>query len=235
MTPIHFSGLVFILGAYGSGKSEISVQLAALCAQKGVQVQLVDMDLVNPYFRTREARTVLFDLGVNVILPDKEYVNADLPVVSPNVLGVLRKPGELTIVDVGGDPAGATPVASFKDVITDIKPEALMVINPYRPFTATVENVLRMRMLLETASGVKITGLIANPNLLDDTTIETILEGAKTIDRMAEALQLTCWFIAVSETFRKDIAEDTFSYPVVWLKRHLVPPWLRPGKLDERI
>jgi len=226
---ISLSGLVFIVGAYGSGKSEIAIHLAALHAKKGKKVQLIDMDLVNLYFRTREAREELQNIGVKVVLPDVEYMDADLPIVSPKVLGAFQNPGDLTLVDVGGDPVGATVLASLLYVLKKQPFEVFQVVNPFRPFTTST--AATMRFALEDASHLKVTGLIANPNLLEDTTLEAVQQGAQMMSDISNELHLPCKFIAISEEFKNDFVNNTFSYPVLFLQRYLVPPWLSSGKL----
>ena len=100
---IDFNGIVVIVGNYGSGKTEVAVNLAVHQKQAGKDVQIADLDLVNPYFRTREAKEALEKRGIKVVLPPKKYLQADLPVLSPMVSGIIRKPAELAIIDVGGD------------------------------------------------------------------------------------------------------------------------------------
>jgi hypothetical protein len=99
MMEITLSGIVIIVGNYGSGKTEISINLAANRKQAGVDVRVADLDLVNPYFRTREAKDALGSLGIDVVLPEDKYLQADLPILSPLVAGMIRGPSELTLLD----------------------------------------------------------------------------------------------------------------------------------------
>ena len=87
---IRLNGLIVIVGNYGSGKTEVSINLAVNRKQAGLSVGIADLDLVNPYFRTREARTTLTDFGIQVILPPEPYLHADLPVLSPTIAGMIR-------------------------------------------------------------------------------------------------------------------------------------------------
>ena len=102
------SGIIIIAGNYGSGKSETAVNLAAVSRKGGKSVKITDLDLVNPYFRSREAKKLLEDLGVEVVLPDAKYMHADLPILTPAVAGMIKNPAELTILDAGGDDVGVT-------------------------------------------------------------------------------------------------------------------------------
>ena len=100
---IDLEGIVIIVGNYGSGKTEVAVNLAMARKKAGIDVRVADLDLVNPYFRTREARAVLARKGIEVVLPPEKYLSADLPIVSPAVSGMIRRPSRLSILDVGGD------------------------------------------------------------------------------------------------------------------------------------
>ena len=104
---VELNGIAIIVGDYGSGKTEVSINLALERKQAGVDVRVADLDLVNPYFRTREARHQLQSRGVDLVLPPAAYLHADLPILSPAIAGLLRNPSPLTILDVGGDDVGA--------------------------------------------------------------------------------------------------------------------------------
>ena len=86
---LDLRGIVIIVGAYGSGKTEVSINLAVYMHQKGVAVRLADLDLVNPYFRTREARDILAEFGIDLVLPPARYMHADLPILTPAVAGMI--------------------------------------------------------------------------------------------------------------------------------------------------
>ena len=99
----QIKGIVIIVGNYGSGKTEVSINLAVNQKRAGVDVKIADLDLVNPYFRTREARNPLLKLGIEVVVPEEKYLQADLPILSPAVSGLIRHPMELTLIDAGGN------------------------------------------------------------------------------------------------------------------------------------
>ena len=112
---IQLEGIVVIVGNYGSGKTEIAINLAVDRKRSGIDVRLADLDLVSPYFRTREARKALARVGIEVILPPEEYLHADLPILSPLIAGVIRRPGRLALIDSGGDPAGVRVLSALAD------------------------------------------------------------------------------------------------------------------------
>jgi hypothetical protein len=222
---ISIEGIVVIVGNYGSGKTEISVNLAAERKLAGLDVSIADLDLVNPYFRVREARKQLVALGINVILPAEKYLQADLPILSPAVAGILRRPSELTILDVGGDKVGATVLASLGDAMKGHPFRMLQVINPLRPFTDTVTGCLRMKDEIEKAAKMPISGIIGNANLIDETTADVIYEGYDFVAQVSRESGLPLEFITVSTRLEDRVDRKRFSCPLLVLHRQLVPPW----------
>ena len=141
----QIKGIVIIVGNYGSGKTEVSINLAVNQKRAGVDVKIADLDLVNPYFRTREARKPLLKLGIEVVVPEEKYLQADLPILSPVVAGLIRQPSDLTLIDAGGNDVGATVLAALADSFRNKRVHMLQVVNPFRPFTDTIESCLKMR------------------------------------------------------------------------------------------
>ena len=224
---INLNGLVVIVGNYGSGKTEVSINLAVNRKRAGLNVSIADLDLVNPYFRTREARTTLTDLGIKVILPPEQYLQADLPVLSPTIGGMIRDCGDFMILDVGGDDAGATVLAALADAFGGKRVHMLQVINPSRPQTSTVSGCLTMRNEIEKAAQMTITGLIGNANLIDETSAEDIYSGYEFIQTVSQESGLPLEFITVSQELLPKIDLKRFSCAVLPIARQLVPPWLK--------
>ena len=227
---INLNGLVVIVGNYGSGKTEVSINLAVNRKRAGLNVSIADLDLVNPYFRTREARTTLTDLGIKVILPPEQYLQADLPVLSPTIGGMIRDCGDFMILDVGGDDAGATVLAALADAFGGKRVHMLQVINPSRPQTSTVSGCLTMRNEIEKAAQMTITGLIGNANLIDETTDEDIYSGYEFVQSVSQESGLPLAFITVSQELLPKIDMKRFACAVLPIARQLVPPWLKVGE-----
>ena len=225
MMEISLTGIVIIVGSYGSGKTEISINLAVRRKLAGVDVRIADLDLVNPYFRTREAKDALSRLGIEVVLPEEKYLQADLPILSPLVAGMIRGPSELTLLDAGGNDVGATVLASLEDLFRDQPARMLQVVNPMRPDTNTVDGCLKVRDQIEAAAKQKISGIIGNANLIDETSCDEIYNGYEFVLDLSQKMGLPLEFITVARELMKDVNPDRFSCPILPIDRQLVPPW----------
>lgn len=222
---IDITGIVIVCGNYGSGKTETAVNLAVNRKQQGVKVSIADLDLVNPYFRTREAKIPLEALGINVILPDKKYLSADLPILSPAIAGILKDPTELTILDAGGDDVGVTVLAALENHFENVPVEMIQVINPYRPFTGDVEGCLKIKTEIEASSKMNVTAIAGNANLLEETTPDHIYSGYELLNEVSETSGLPVRFITANKALMPELDLDRIDCPILEIDRKLVPPW----------
>jgi hypothetical protein len=224
---IRLKGTVIIVGNYGSGKTEVAINLAAERKRRGMTVRVADLDLVNFYFRTREARAYLAGLGIDLVLPPERYVDADLPILSPAVAGMIRRPSDVTLLDVGGDDAGATVLAALADAFQNRSRRMLMVVNPLRPNTGTLGGCLKIMSEIESASRMRIDGIIGNANLMEDTTPDIIRDGYAFVSNLAEETGLPIEFVTVADHLRPDLDESGIDCPMLTISRQLLPPWLK--------
>jgi hypothetical protein len=213
-----------IVGNYGSGKTEVAVHMAAATAARGVPVSIVDLDLVNPYFRCREARAWMEARGVKVVVPPPRLEWADLPIMLPEVPALLHPPpGAHAIFDVGGDDVGARALASLHCSLGAAPYELWQVVNARRPFTDTVGGCLKMLEAIEHASRLKVTGLVANTHLMQDTTAAIVREGYELARDVAlqSGLPLRC----VTAPAGLELAD--IDAPLLRLGRIMLPPWAK--------
>jgi hypothetical protein len=237
---IDLTGIVVIVGNYGSGKTEVAVNLAAHQKAQGKDVSLVDLDLVNPYFRSREAKAVLNAIGIEVVMPPERYFHADLPILTPEVSGRIRSQSAISgkgllIIDAGGDDVGATVLASLKDAIKGKRVEMLQVVNPFRPYTDTLSGCERIRREIESASQLTVTGIVGNANLIDETTPEEILNGYKFMVSLSEETGLPLFFVTAVEELMVKLDLTGVQCPILPVRRQLVPPWKNPKTLSASI
>jgi hypothetical protein len=231
---INLSGIVVIVGNYGSGKTEVAINLAVNQKRAGIEVRIADLDLVNPYFRTREVKEPLKKLGIEVVLPPDHYLQADLPILSPRVAGMIRKPSQLTLLDVGGDDVGATILATLADAFKKKTFRVLQVVNPLRPFTDTVEGCLKIRRGIERAAKMTVDGLIGNANLIDETTPDDIYGGYEFVKGVSEKSGLPLEFITATRDVLPSIDRKWFACPVLQIDRQLVPPWKKAAQFSKQ-
>jgi hypothetical protein len=223
--------LIMVVGNYGSGKTEISVNLSILLAKSGKEVQIADLDIVNPYFRCREAFQLMQAHGVRVVVPPGSQAWADLPIVLPEIKGMLSpKAGQVNLFDVGGDPVGAKLLASMVEHLAD-RPYALwQVINSRRPFTDTIEGCLNMKQAIEQASRLKVTALVANSHLVTETTPEVIVEGYRLAREVSERSGAPIEFVTAMGDLAQSPVLAKIEAPVFQLQRYMLPPWLKKNE-----
>ncbi len=227
--------LVMVVGNYGSGKTEVSVNLAIRAAASGRHVRIADLDLVNPYFRCREARRLMEANGVRVVVPPGAQAWADLPIVVPEVLAMLSPPaGTLSLFDVGGDDVGARVLGSLRDGAIATGYGLWQVINPERPFTRDPDGCLAMREAIERSSRLSVTGIVVNAHLMEETTADTVLRGVDVAREVARRGRVPIRFVAVMEGLADDPRIRAVAEPVFSMKRHMLPPWLLPAG-EERL
>jgi hypothetical protein len=216
--------IVLIVGNYGSGKTEVAVNLAIrLCERQ--RVSIADLDIVNPYFRCREAREEMESFGIHVINPQGEFHAADLPIILPEIRGAVLDGEGTLIFDVGGDDVGARVLSSLADVLADGACAMLQVVNARRPFTETVEGCLRIRREIEAASRLRVTGLVSNTHLLEETDAPTVLDGLRLAREVGKAAGLPVEFVTADESLRDVFDVNQVGCPVLWIKRRMLPPW----------
>ncbi|WP_312811837.1 ATP-binding protein [Sedimentibacter sp.] len=166
--------LVIIIGHYGSGKSEFAVNYAVKMKENHEFVSIADLDIVNPYFRSREKREFFENIGVKVYDSSIRNTAVDIPALPAELMGVILNPNSRSVLDVGGDPVGARVLARYSEQIKNVEYDMFFVINGRRPETGTVEGVLKYLKLIEATSKLKISGLINNTHLLKYTTVEDV-------------------------------------------------------------
>jgi len=164
--------VLVLVGGYGAGKTQLAISLALKWARESKRVALVDLDLINPYFRVREIAQALEHEGVEVIRPEGDLAFAENPSLPPQIDGALRDPTRHVVLDVGGNETGATIVGRYHALLNQEDVGVLQVVNIFRPFSSTIEEIERLRLDMERKSHLRVQGWINNSNLIDWTTLE---------------------------------------------------------------
>jgi len=217
--------ILIIIGAYGSGKSEYAINSAWQLKQQNNPVTLVDLDVVNPYFRSREVREEFASQGIVVIAPVGEYSHADMPMLSPRIMGAVEDYSRIPVLDVGGDPAGCRTLARYLQNIKKRGYQLKVVINTKRPFTSDHDSIIKMLEDLESSSRLKVTELICNNNLMEYTDQETVIQGIEVISQVADELNLKFSEYLVMEKYADRIPEKLLGKNRVLLQYYLNKPW----------
>lgn len=217
--------LYIIIGAYGSGKSEYSIHLARSFKAQGLDVVLADLDVVNPYFRSREIKDDFDVEGIDVIAPEGEFKHSDLPMISPRVKGAIQNKAKTVILDVGGDPAGCRTLGRFEELIKNRGYKMLYIVNTMRPFTSTPEEIVTMKEGLEASSRLKITEIICNTNLMEETTAELVENGIKIINRASEILRLPFNTYLVLNKYESIVPDNLCGKKREIMAYNLSKPW----------
>ncbi|MDO5479722.1 MAG: hypothetical protein Q4G23_11235 [Clostridia bacterium] len=195
------------VGHYGSGKTELAVNFA----MKNKVDLIADLDTVNPYFRTNDARKILEDAGIRVVAPYYAGTNVDLPSLPPEVYAAFTEE-KTAVLDIGGDDDGAAVLGRFKNYITEDNSEVYFVINVLRPETDTPDKIIEMIRAIEYTSRLKVTSLVNNTNLMEETTYDHVLKGEKIVKKVSEMTDIPFLGNAVKKELakEKDFALDKY-------------------------
>jgi hypothetical protein len=228
--------IVLFTGRFGSGKTEAALNYARVLArgetvdgrsQPGPEssVVVVDLDIVTPYFRSREMAERMEAVGIRVIAPSIIGQHLDTPAITPEILGAIERAKQRVVLDVGGDKQGARVLGQYSHAIHRRGYIMHFVVNPYRPFTSTVAGLSSSIAEIEESSRLKVTSLVSNPNLIGETTAEYIVQGHAQVQDLAAEMSLPIAFICVERRCLGKIDSDSFSQPVLVLERNFVQPW----------
>ena len=195
------------VGHFGSGKTEIAINYALQSSSKGKKTILVDLDIVNPFFRSSEVREHLESHHVQVIAPNFAHTNMDLPSLPASIQSTFYQEGAHVIFDVGGDEEGATVLGRYKQYLDQIGYQMYFVINTRRPFTQKVEDIIHLMESIEKKSRQRITYLVSNTNLSYETTIDVIQEGIPIIEEVSKKTRIPIAYITIPDTLFGSLEE----------------------------
>ncbi|MBE6950498.1 MAG: ParA family protein [Ruminococcaceae bacterium] len=197
--------LTLFAGHYGSGKTNIAVNYALHLAAEGKKVCIADLDIVNPYFRTKDSEAVLAAAGIDLISPQYANTNVDLPALPAASYRLVQDFSAYGIMDIGGDDRGAYALGRFVPaILAENNYRMVFVANACRPLTRTPEDAMEVMGEIEAACGLKFTDLINNTNLGSETTPETVLEAVPYMEELSRLSGLPIF----ATTARADVAAE---------------------------
>ena len=204
--------LTLFAGHYGSGKTNIAVNYAMRLADDGNKVCIADLDIVNPYFRTKDSEKELTERGITLISPRYANTNVDLPALPPESYRLVQDRSVFGVMDIGGDDRGAYALGRFSDAIkAEDNYRMAFVINRYRPLTSTVDDTVEIMKEIEAAAGIKFNCIVSNSNIGPETTADVVLGSVDFAEAVSRATGLPIWFYAAE----KNIAEGLTEIPVL--------------------
>ncbi len=212
---------VFV-GEFGSGKTELAVNYSLQLKQLGHQTAIVDIDLVKPYFRTRENRSLLEERGVLVVAPDRKLAHSDLPIMPENLTRILYDDQYQVVMDVGGGES-AIVLGQLNRKFDENPYQAWLVVNTRRPFTNTPAAIVDVCRRIERVSRLTVSGVVSNTNLAGETTAAHIYEGLAVTEQAAGLLGLPIKWVVAPEWLA---AEVKVAYPLFVLKPYTQYPWM---------
>lgn len=192
-------------GHYGSGKTNVAVNYALWLKSQGGEVTIADLDIVNPYFRTKDSMSVLSENGVKLVSSEYANSNVDVPALPAETYGVLHNKEQKCVIDVGGDDRGALALGRYSDgIIEDGDYELLFVINKYRPLTRNACLTLEIMAEIENACHMKFTAIVNDSNIGDDTSADDVFSSVSYANEVSEKagipVKMTC--------VRRDLYEE---------------------------
>ncbi len=192
-------------GHYGSGKTNIAVNFALHQRKKGFPVAIADIDVVNPYFRTKDSQRELEAAGVEVIALPFANTSVDLPSLPQEVYGLVQRRDKKVVMDIGGDDRGAYALGRYRPYILEEGDfDNLFVVNFFRPLTRTAEEAYEVFREVEAAAGIPFTGIVNNSNIGPETKISDIIN----TKALAEELASLCGVPVVMTTAEKSLCEE---------------------------
>lgn len=205
-----------ITGHYGSGKSEISVNMALSMNRENII--FADLDIVNPYFRSNEARSMLENRGIQVITTKYANTSVDIPALTGDLSRCLMDKTSTLILDVGGDDTGAKVVGRYRNEIPTDEAILYFVLNFFRPETRTVEGALSILEEIRQASRMKVDYIINNSHLMEHTTWQDVLQGKAFAEEVSRASGIPIAFHAIMKSISTEESKD-FNEPVFLMEK----------------
>jgi hypothetical protein len=239
--------ITIFAGRFGSGKTETAINyVLSLVSSQNSRDQswrppasqagtlpplapdgaiLVDLDIVTPYFRSREVAERIEERGVQVIAPSVIGQHLDTPAITPEIQGAIQQQSRPVVIDVGGDRQGARALGQFSAGIKQRSYDMLFVVNPFRPWVDTLEGLTRSIAEIEASARLRVSGVVSNPNLIGDTSPSHIKEGHAKIESYARSLGYPVPFVCIERRWEQVLRGEHFAQPILILDRLFVMAW----------
>ena len=203
-----YKRITLLCGHYGSGKTNVAVSMAFDLKKQEKNVALADLDIVNPYFRAKDSKEQLKKADIRLICSEYANSNVDIPALPQDMYAIIDDKSLHCILDIGGDDRGALALGRLAPAILEENDyEMLMVINQARPLTRDAASTLEVMREIETAGGIRFTGLVNNSNLGAETTEEDVLASLSYAEEVSALAGIPVMMTAVAETLYGGLAD----------------------------
>jgi cellulose biosynthesis protein BcsQ len=191
--------LTLFAGHYGSGKTNIAVNYACALADEGKKVCVADLDIVNPYFRTKDSEKEFKERGIELISSRYANTNVDLPAIPAESYRLVQDKSIYGVIDIGGDDRGAYALGRFADAIKEEGNYRMaFVLNRFRPLTSTVDDAVEIMREIEAASGIPFTAIVNNSNIGPETTSDVVRSSYEYANEVSSLTGLPIKFTSVA-------------------------------------
>ena len=205
---MDYKRILLFAGHYGSGKTNIAVNVAMHLQKERGSVTIADLDIVNPYFRTTDSRRELEAAGIRLICSEYAGTNLDAPALPPDMYAITDDRSRTAVMDIGGDDRGALALGRYAPAIREEgNYEMLLVINGYRPLTRDVTSTIEIIHEIEKAGGIPFTAIVNNSNLGEETDAETVLASLDYAREISEATGLPLKMTTVREELYEELKD----------------------------
>lgn len=198
--------ITLFAGHYGSGKTNIALNYARMLKRSGEKVVIADLDIVNPYFRTKDSAAALQAEGIDLVVSDFANSNVDFPAMPKEIYGLVAERGQKIVMDIGGDDRGALALGRYvPDIRAEGDYEMLAVVNAARPLTQTAADAVEVLREIEAACQLPFTGIVNNTNLGQQTTAATVLESVPYANEVAALMGVPVRFTCATAAIAREL------------------------------
>ena len=214
--------ITLFVGHYGSGKTNLAVNYATHLHRQGKPVVLADMDIVNPYFRSKDSEDELKALGIQTLSSPYANTNLDAPAMPASFYGIFEHQDRLAVLDVGGDDRGAVALGRYVPMIlAENNYEMIFVANSYRALTPTPEDALEVLREIEAACKLPVTAIANNSHLGEFTDAQTVLNAQDYVQKLCALAELPLVMTAFTENLAPDLADRVpHPFPITLQKKY---------------